>query len=61
MSIRKALKIRKQFTIEQNQFLKEARDILLPRLMVGAIDIDRAQEESLAIAAEPKLHYSLKK
>ncbi|MBP9924558.1 MAG: restriction endonuclease subunit S [Cyclobacteriaceae bacterium] len=46
---------------KQNQFLKEARDILLPRLMVGAIDIDRAQEESLAIAAEPKLHYSLKK
>jgi len=26
--------------IKQNQLLKEARDILLPRLMTGMIDVD---------------------
>ncbi len=45
---------------KQNQLLKDARDILLPRLMNGEIDVEDYQEE-LATAAEPKLHYNLKK
>ena len=28
------------FLVNQNQLLKEARDILLPRLMTGMIDVD---------------------
>lgn len=46
---------------EQNWLLKEARDILLPRLMSGVIDVEESEEETLAIAAEPKLNHSLKK
>lgn len=41
----------------QNRYLKEARDILLPRLMSGVIDVEKAQEETLAIAAEPSPKY----
>ena len=33
--------------------LKEARDILLPRLMSGAIDVEEVEEEMLSMAAEP--------
>jgi type I restriction enzyme, S subunit len=36
----------------QNRCLKEALSILLPRLMNGDIDLEIAQEETLAIAAE---------
>jgi type I restriction enzyme S subunit len=32
---------------KQNQLLKEARDILLPRLMTGVIDVDHIQLENL--------------
>lgn len=31
----------------QNEYLKEARDILLPRLMTGMIDVDQLQSENL--------------
>ncbi len=39
--------------LNQNRLLKEARDILLPRLMSGAIDVEEANEEVLSMAAEP--------
>lgn len=42
----------------QNYLLKEARDILLPRLMTGAIDLSGLEEE-LAVAAEPKSKYNI--
>ena len=48
----------------QNQRLKEARDILLPRLMTGMIDVeklselaDREMEDELMMAAENKVNY----
>jgi type I restriction enzyme S subunit len=31
---------------EQNQLLKEARDILLPRLMSGMIDVEESELET---------------
>ena len=37
----------------QNLILKEARDILLPRLMNGVIDVEQIESETLAMAAEP--------
>jgi len=33
---------------EQNQLLKEARDILLPRLMTGLIDVDQIELPDIA-------------
>ena len=33
--------------IRQNQLLKEARDILLPRLMTGMIDVEKMNIENL--------------
>jgi len=33
----------------QNQHLKEARDILLPRLMTGVIDIDKVEMKNISI------------
>ena len=47
----------------QNQRLKEARDILLPRLMTGMIDVEginlysNNEKELLNLAAEPKEKY----
>lgn len=38
--------------LKQNSHLKQSRDILLPRLMNGTINVEQARE-SLAIAAEP--------
>jgi len=35
-----------QIFVNQNHFLKEARDILLPRLMSGMIDVEELQTES---------------
>ena len=32
---------------KQNQLLKEARDILLPRLMTGMIDVEQINLETL--------------
>lgn len=40
----------------QNQYLKEARDILLPRLMTGMIDVSEINNE-LAMAAEDAVEY----
>ena len=45
----------------QNRLLKEARDILLPRLMSGAIDVEEVEEEMLSMAAEPEMTYSINK
>ncbi|MFZ2906271.1 MAG: restriction endonuclease subunit S [Cyclobacteriaceae bacterium] len=45
---------------KQNRLLKEARDILLPRLMSGVINLEEAKEETLAIAAEPLEFYKSK-
>lgn len=53
----------------QNQLLKEARDILLPRLMTGMIDVDALdlsafgieEREEMLMAAEPEADYSSKK
>ena len=45
----------------QNRLLKESRDILLPRLMSGKIgvgEIEKAQNESLKMVAEPREEYS---
>jgi len=41
----------------QNCLLKEARDILLPRLMSGKIEIEEIEEKEMAIAAEPEVLY----
>lgn len=41
----------------QNRLLKESRDILLPRLMSGEIEVEGLKEEELAIAAEPETLY----
>lgn len=54
---------------KQNQLLKEARDILLPRLMTGMIDVDsldlsafeQGDQEGMMMAAEPEANYSSKK
>jgi type I restriction enzyme S subunit len=51
----------------QNQLLKEARDILIPRLMTGMIDVDRldlsafegGDSEGMMMAAEPEATYKL--
>src|SRR5690554_6340928 len=40
----------------QNQYLKEARDILLPRLMTGMIDVSQIDTE-LSMAAEDGVEY----
>lgn len=40
----------------QNRLLKEARDILLPRLMSGAISVEEAEVE-MSMAAEPSVKY----
>jgi type I restriction enzyme, S subunit len=45
----------------QNRLLKEARDILLPRLMSGAIDVEEVEEEMLSMAAEPESIYESQK
>jgi len=52
----------------QNQLLKEARDILLPRLMSGMIDpwasagqVGERLDNELAMAAEPEGEYNSKK
>lgn len=37
------------FLIQQNSLLREARDILLPRLMSGTIDVEELEIESLQI------------
>lgn len=43
----------------QNRLLKESRDILLPRLMSGEIELDelRNMEDGMLMAAEPKGEY----
>ncbi|EON76838.1 Type I restriction-modification system, specificity subunit S [Lunatimonas lonarensis] len=54
--------------LAQNQLLKEARDILLPRLMTGMIDVDALdlsafgleEREEMMVAAEPEARYSTK-
>jgi type I restriction enzyme, S subunit len=46
----------KKLTI-QNRLLIESRDILLPRLMSGKINVEEA-EEQLAMAAEPGVNKS---
>ena len=48
--------------VKQNQLLKEARDILLPRLMAGMIDVEKLdleeiKEHSLDLMAEEKSKY----
>lgn len=44
---------------EQNQHLKEARDILLPRLMSGLIDVDSLEfGEVLGMVAEENANYN---
>lgn len=50
-----------QTLVNQNQLLKEARDILLPRLMSGMIDVDELtleHEEDYLMAAEPTEPYN---
>jgi type I restriction enzyme, S subunit len=47
----------KEMLLIQNTNLKESRDILLPRLMGGVIEVDGIKEEELLIAAEPKPDY----
>lgn len=42
---------------DQNLLLKESRDIILPRLMSGKIEVQGLREEELAIAAEPETIY----
>lgn len=42
--------------LKQNRLLKESRDILLPRLMSGAISVEEAEEE-MTMAAEPIVKY----
>lgn len=44
---------------KQNKLLKEARDILLPRLMSGAIDMDEL-DERLELAVEPEMKFNTK-
>lgn len=52
----------------QNQLLKDARDILLPRLMTGMIDVDQldlsafedGDADGMLMAAEPEGSYSTK-
>lgn len=44
----------------QNQYLKEARDILLPRLMTGMIDVSQIDTE-LSMAAEDGVEYGKEK
>ena len=55
-----------QKTFLQNQYLKEARDLLLPRLMSGMIDVDEVKmpavrydmrEGDVSIAAEGDVGY----
>lgn len=41
-----------QNLLNQNRLLKETRDILLPRLMSGAISVEEAEEE-MSLAADP--------
>ncbi len=51
--------------IKQNQLLKEARDILLPRLMTGMIDVEaldlsafeQEDQEEMLMAAEPEMEF----
>ncbi len=44
----------------QNQLLKEARDILLPRLMTGMIDVESLEaNEGLKMAAEVLVDYNI--
>lgn len=65
LPIEKNLKIIENLTI-QNQHLKEARDILLPRLMSGMIDVDKLDvgsltyevNDSLGMVAEENKIYS---
>lgn len=45
---------------KENILLKEARDILLPRLMSGVIDVEEFDHEPLAMAAEPVATYQTK-
>lgn len=53
---------------KQNQLLKEARDILLPRLMTGMIDVEKldlsafevGDQEGMMMAAEPSQGYKSK-
>ena len=47
---------------KQNRLLKESRDILLPRLMSGEIELDELSdlEEGMMMAAEPKAKYKIK-
>ncbi|SHM84150.1 type I restriction enzyme, S subunit [Cyclobacterium lianum] len=53
----------------QNQLLNEARDILLPRLMTGMIDVDaldlsafeQEDQEEMLMAAEAEVRYNSKK
>jgi len=42
----------------QNRLLQEARDLLLPRLMMGMIDVE---EERLGMVAEERAEYKMKK
>lgn len=42
----------------QNRLLKESRDILLPKLMSGAIDLEKTENQTLSVAAEPEIFYS---
>ena len=44
----------------QNHLLKEARDILLPRLMTGMIDVSEMEEE-MSMAAENGVQYRKEK
>lgn len=41
----------------QNRLLKVSRDILLPRLMSGKIEVEELKEKELSIAAEPDTLY----
>lgn len=64
------LEIKKYFDVvrnlkKQNQLLKEARDILLPRLMTGMIDVEKLdleqiKKQPLDIVAEGKANYTIK-
>ncbi|MDL5515096.1 restriction endonuclease subunit S [Arenibacter sp. M-2] len=48
--------------VNQNKLLKEARDILLPRLMTGMIDVDSLEvNEGLGMVAEESEKYNIEK
>lgn len=53
-----------QILSEKNQLLQQTRDLLLPRLISGKVNVDnwshKVEEENFSMAAEPKIIYQTK-